>query len=221
MILYLILIVLFKLIINKYFTHITDNHSLFRSFFCFFISTLSLFNSVLNWNNLITNPIGYTYLSTIINKLMFSYMLVDTTYFLFSNNIRVELIFHHIICIILYGLFYNKIILSFGACAEILSAFNWIGILYPNIEWVNKLFRLYAIVFIRLFIWTYSMIFMLKYTYYNYLAILFSVIFICLDCYWVSIILKNYYKHKSFIKKKIISHASKTIKNKFTKFTKN
>lgn len=203
MILYLILVIFLKLLINKYFANINENHSLFRSFFCFFISTLSLFNSVIEWNNLITNPVGFTYLSTIINKFMLSYMLVDTLYFISIKNMRVELLLHHIICIILYGLFYDKAILSFCACAEILSAFNWIGILYPKIEWTNKLFRLYSIIFIRIFIWFYTMFFMLDYAFYNYLTIYFCIIFICLDCYWALIIIANYYKYEKIIKKNI------------------
>lgn len=213
MIIYLEFVILFKLFVNKYFINIENNHSLFRSFFCFFISTLSLFNSIIEWNSLILNPIGSTYLSVIINKLMFSYMLIDTFYFIYNKNIRIELIFHHIICIIFYGLFYDKAILSFCSCAEILSSFNWIGILYPEIEWTNKLFRLYSIIFIRLFIWIYTLVFMSKFTYYYYITICLTIIFICLDCYWASIIISNYYKHKSFIKKKIISHTNKTIKN--------
>lgn len=216
MILYLIFVILFKLIINKYFVNIENNHSLFRSFFCFFISTLSLSNSVMEWNNLISNPLGYTYLSTCINKLMFSYMIVDTAYLLFSKNIRLELIFHHAICLGFYGLHWDKAILSFCASAEILTSFNWIGILYPEIEWTNRLFRLYSIIFIRLFIWIYCISFMLKYTYYYHLAICFSIIFICLDCYWASIIISNYYKDINIVKKNNLS-LSKVKRNKLSK----
>ena len=214
MIFYLGLVISFKLIIDKFFKNIIDNHSLFRSFFCFFISTLSLFNSFIKWNHLITNPLESTFLSLIINKFMFSYMLVDTVYFMFCKNIRAELILHHIICIIFYGLFYNKAILSFCASAEILSSFNWIGILYPDLEWTIKLFRLYSIIFIRFYIWIYCLFFLSKYTTYYQIAIVTLIIFICLDCYWVSIIISNYLKYGTFIKKKIIYYTNKNVKNK-------
>jgi len=216
MISYLFLVILFKLIINKYFVDIQDNHSLFRSFFCFFISSLSLFNTIINWNYLMITPLETTNLSLIINKLMFSYMLVDTTYFVISKTIRIELILHHIVCMVFYGLFYDKSILAFCSTAEILSSFNWIGILYPKLEWSIKLFRLYSIVMIRLFIWLYTLFLVAKYTYYYKIATIVIIFFISLDCFWASIIISNYFKHKTFIKKKIIS-KSKTMKKKICK----
>ena len=216
------IIVLFKLMTNKLFKNIQDSHSLFRSFFCLFISTLSLFYSVYEWNNLITNPLASSFLSLNINKLMLSYMLIDTIYLTFKKNIRIELIFHHIICIGLYGLFYDKRILTFCACAEILSAFNWIGILYPELEWSIKLFRLYSIILIRFYIWIFTLFFLSKYTFLYWNAFIMILIFICLDCYWVWIIISNYFRYKSFIRDKINSNANLImIKKKLTKKIKN
>jgi hypothetical protein len=213
MILYLGLLILFKLIISEFFNGVENNHSLFRSFFCFFISSLSIFNSIIDWNNLITNPLDTTFSALVINKLMLSYMIVDTIYFILTKNTRLELVFHHIICIIVYGLFYDKKIFSFLASAEILSAFNWIGMLYPEIEWANKIFKLYSMIFIRSFIWIFGLVFMSRYTYYFYVGILLTIIFLGLDCFWSYIIILNYFKHINFIKKKIISHTSKKIIN--------
>lgn len=214
MIFYPGIIIIFKLVINKLFKNIQDSHALFRSFFCFFISTLSLFYSVCEWNNLITNPLASSFLSLGINKLMLSYMLVDTGYFLFNKKIRIELIFHHAICIGLYGIYYDKGILAFCACAEILSAFNWIGILYPEIEWSIKLFRLYSIILIRFYIWIFTLYFLSKFNYLFLFTLGIVIIFICLDCYWVWIIISNYFKYKTFLKEKIFSRTKKIINHK-------
>ena len=130
--------------------------------------------------------------------------------------------FHHIICIILYGLCWDKILLSFCASGEILSAFNWIGIMYPKYEWSIKLFKLYSIIFIRFGIWIYTLFFISKYVYLYWIGFFILFFFICLDCYWICIIISNYFTHKNFIKKKIISNTNKIldktnkkIKNKF------
>lgn len=220
LIIYIILIILFKQIINNYFSKKIDTHSLFRSFFCFFISTLSIFFSINNWNNLLIKPLESTNLSIIINQLMLAYMLVDTFYYclILNKNIRKELILHHIICICLYGIFYDKLVMSFCSLGEILSAFNWIGIIYPKYEWTIKLFRLYSILFIRFFVWTFTLVFLYKYTYLFWLGLVGVITFICFDCYWIYIILLNYIKYKSFIKnkimyetKKIVSYQSKKI----------
>jgi hypothetical protein len=225
MIFFLGIIILYRFIIDYVFKNlvIINTHSLFRSFFCFFISTLSMGSSIINWNHLITNSLNPTYLSTIINKLMLAYMIIDTMYFIFEKNIRLELLFHHTICIGLYGFFWDKSILSFCSISEILSAFNWIGILYPNYEWSIKLFRLYAIIFIRLGVWICTLGILSKYTYYYWLGIIFILIFICLDCYWIWIIIANYIKYKNFIKQKIISKTNKIFSKtnkKFKKFKK-
>jgi hypothetical protein len=215
MIYYFLSIILYKLIINKLFIDISNSHLnlhlLFRSFFCFFISTLSLFYSVYDWNYLITNPLESTFLSTFINKLMLSYMLIDMGYLIQSKNIRFELIFHHAICIGIYGMYWDKAILAFCASGEILSAFNWIGILYPELEWSIKLFKLYSIILIRFYVWIFTLYILKKYEFLFFVGFIGVMIFICLDCYWIWVIISNYLKYKSFIKKKIISHTNKII----------
>jgi hypothetical protein len=213
---YLGIIFLFKYTVDIFFKKINNSHTLFRSFFCFFISTLSLCFSIYNWSYLLSNSLDPTYLSTIVNKLMLSYMLIDTFYLTKNiKEIRIELIFHHIICIGLYGLFYDKSILAFCALGEILSAYNWIGIIYPQYEWSVKLFRLYSIVFIRSFVWTFTMVFLYQYRYqYNYIFLfgfISVLIFLALDCYWAGVIIVNYLKYKIFIGEKIISHTKKII----------
>ena len=131
--------------------------------------------------------------------MMLCYMLIDTGYFLYKQKYRAELMCHHIVCIGLYGFFYDKCILSFCACNEILSAFNWIGIIYPNLEWTSKFFRLYSILFIRLFVWVYTLFFLYNIKYVFELAFGFILIFIFLDIYWTWIIISNYLKYKNNI----------------------
>lgn len=220
MIFFFLIIIFYKFIIGCIFKNNLNAHSLFRSFFCFFISTLSMGSSIINWNHLITNPLDSTYLSTIINKLMLAYMIIDTGYFVLEKNIRLELLFHHMICIGLYGFFWDKSLLSFCSISEILSAFNWIGILYPNHEWSIKLFRLYAIIFIRLGVWIWTLGILSNHNYYYWIGIIFVFIFICLDCYWVWIIISNYLKYKNFIQQKIILNTKKIFSKTNKKFKK-
>lgn len=217
---YLAIIVIFKQIINNIFKNTVNKHSLFRTFFCFFISSLSLCFSIYHWQHLLSNSLEPTYLSFIINKLMLSYMLVDTFFITTTDvkELRIELIFHHAICIGLYGLFYDKAILSFCALGEILSSFNWIGIIYPQYEWSVKLFRLYSIIFIRFFVWVFTLVFLRQYLVLFWFGLLGVIIFFALDCYWAWIILSNCFKYKKYIQGKIISKTkkiiSKTGKNK-------
>lgn len=142
-------------------------------------------------------------------------MIIDTMYFVLEKNIRPELLFHHCICIGLYGFFWDKAILSFCSISEILSAFNWIGILYPTHEWSIKLFRLYAIILIRFGIWINTLLILTKYNFYYWTGLVFILIFICLDCYWVWIIISNYLKYKNFIKQKILNKTNKKLKKNF------
>lgn len=214
---YLGIIIIFKQITDNFFFNVQNKHSLFRSFFCFFISTLSLCFSVCYWNHLLLTPLDSTYLSTIINQLMLSYMLVDIIYLAITTNIkeiRIELIFHHVICICLYGAFYDKSIMAFCALGEILSAFNWIGILYPQYEWSIKLFRLYSILFIRFFVWTFTLVFLYRYNWLFWFGFISIIFFIILDCYWIWLIISNYIKYKSFIVDKISSKTKKILIHK-------
>lgn len=212
---YLTIIVIFKQMINIIFKNMVNKHSLFRSFFCFFISTLSLCFSICHWHHLLSNSLESTYLSFIINKLMLAYMLVDIFFISIADikELRIELIFHHAICIGLYGLFYDKAILAFCALGEILSAFNWIGIIYPQHEWSIKLFRLYSILFIRFFVWAFTLVFLHQYSVLFWFGLLGVIIFFALDCYWAWIILSNYFKYKKYIGGKIISKTKKIMSN--------
>lgn len=215
---YLAIIIFYKYIINIIFFKTDNSHTLFRSFFCFFISTLSLCFSICYWSHLLSNSLETTYLSSVINKLMLAYMLVDTFFITTADvkELRIELIFHHAICIGLYGLFYDKAILAFCALGEILSAFNWIGIIYPQHEWSVKLFRLYSILFIRFFVWTFTLVFLRHYYWLFLFGFIGVMIFFTLDCYWAWIILSNYFKYKKYIGDKIISKTKKIMsKNKF------
>lgn len=192
MLIYLFIIILLKTYFKSYYKKY-DYHSLFRSFFCFGISTLSLLTTILYWNNLILNPFDSNWLSIHINKLMLTYMLYDTAYYIYSNKYRIDLLIHHIICIGFFGIYYNKLLLTFCSINEIISAFNWIGILYPNYSWIGKLIRLYSILFVRLFVWIYTLYFIHNDIFIFYIGLLFVSIFIGLDLYWISIILNNYF----------------------------
>jgi hypothetical protein len=139
-------------------------------------------------------------MSLIVNNLMLAYIIIDTSYYLHKQNYRVELIIHHLICLFIYGFFRDKCILNFCSINEILSSFNWIGIIYPNLEWVSKLFRLYSIVFIRLFVWVFTLVFLYGINYIFQFGLVFVLAFICLDIYWSWVIVSNYFG----IKKKII-----------------
>ncbi len=202
MFIYFLIIYLFRKLI-KYIFKQKDYHSIFRSFFCLFISTLSMGISIFNWEHLIITPLEPNNYFIFINKFMFSYMLIDTCYFIYLNQYRFELIMHHVVCLILYGFNLNKSILGFCAANEILSAFNWIGLVYPKFEWTIKLFRLYSIVFIRSFVWIYTIVFLSSSQTYFYIGLFFIFIFMLLDCYWTWIIIFNYLKYKNFIKNKL------------------
>lgn len=226
--LYLGIIILFKQFVDIFFSNKliyskSNTHDLFRTFFCFIISTMSCSFSICYWEQLVTNPLDSLYFSNIINNLMFAYMITDTFCLIYPKlnkkhelnivPIRIELLVHHVICIGLYGLFANKLIMTFCALAEILSAFNWIGILYPQYEWSIKLYRLYSILFIRLFVWGFTMVFLYKYTLTFLFASIGVMIFLLLDCYWAWIIISNFFKYKKFIKNKIVSETKKKFKN--------
>ena len=197
---YLGFIILFKQMVDNYYKNIIMSHGLFRSFFCFFISTISLCFSIYNWDHLLYSPLEPTNFSIIINKLMLSYTLVDTTYFVITKQTRYELILHHLVCIFLYGLLYDKSIMAFCALGEILSAFNWVGILYPQYEWSVKFFKLYSILFIRFFVWGYTLFLLYQNTFLFLAGLVVVLFFFILDCYWAGIIITNYIKHYLFIK---------------------
>ena len=195
------ILILFRQIIKSIWTNY-DYHSLFRSFFCFIISSMSLFTSIIYWNDLITNPFDYNLSSYIINNFVLYYMVVDLVYFIYTKKIRIELILHHIMCFLLFNFFSEYFILTFCTICEIISAFNWIGILFPNYEWISKFIRLFCIILVRLWIWIFIII--LSYDYNGFYICLFLVLFfIFLDIYWLYVIYINYKKYSGFIKKNI------------------
>ena len=192
---YVFNIFFFRKIIKSLFKNY-DYHSLFRSFCCFIISLLSIGISLINWNLLLLNPLEKTDYSVICNKIMLAYIIVDTSYLIFTDNKRKELILHHIICFIVYFILWDKFILSFLAINEILSSFNFMSILNPKYDFFNKIFKLYSIIFIRLFVWLYTLLFLSKYPIYFIITIILVSIFVCLDCYWASIIISNFFSIK-------------------------
>ena len=231
MIIYLLIILILKYII-KYYLRNYDYHNIFRSIFCLLISLSSLSISLLNWNNLIINPLSSSIISSIINKFMFCYMIYDLIYFFIRQRIRYELCFHHAICALLFYN-YNYNILTFCSTCEIISGFNWISIIYPKYEWMSKYIRLTTILLVRFWIWMCTLIifknfkqiknitfniskfiifpFQFKNSIYINIplfsfVVLLIIIFISLDIYWLCIIYKNLKNHYKFIKNKITAN---------------
>lgn len=199
MFLYFILLIIFRNILKIFFINY-DYHSLFRSFFCLFISCMSISISIYNWDKLIINPLDSNIFSIQINKLMFNYMLYDLIYFIYKKKYRIELIIHHILCLLIFYIFYNKNILTFCSINEIISAFNWINILIPKYNYICKILRFFSIIFVRSFIWIYTLAFLQNISkFISYLSHFFIFIFLILDIYWIFIIFKN----NIFDKKKI------------------
>lgn len=207
----LFIILFFQKLIKNYFLKNTkkfnarDLHTLFRSFFCFFISNISLIFSIIYWNKLINYPLEKKFFSSIINNLMLSYMIIDTGFFIINKETRIEIILHHVICIILFGFFDDKSILAFSSIGEMLSSFNWIAVLYPHHEWIVKLYKLYTIIFVRFFIWTFCLILINKYKWFNLLSYLIAIIFYLLDLYWASIIIFNFFKKYIFQQQNLLN----------------
>lgn len=203
--------VLFLKVFVKY-IFINSNHALFRSLFCLFISCFSLFiSSVYIWD-IIENPIENTiinYYSYNINKFMISYLSFDLIYFAFYNELftRLELTFHHIVCLFVLYFYSKSNILTLCTICEILSAFNWLGLLFPAFEYLCKYIRVFSILFVRLPIW--MLVFLILPVKFVYYLILMS--FISLDIYWLYIMYINYISHKIYIKDRF--------KNKKTKIT--
>jgi hypothetical protein len=223
MIIYLLIVLALKYI-TKYFLIKYDYHNIFRSIFCLVISLSSLSISLLNWNNLINNPLDSMIFSSIINKLMFCYMIYDLFYFFIKQKIRYELCFHHIICALLFYN-YNYNILTFCSTCEILSGFNWISLIYPKYEWMSKYIRLITILFVRFWVWMTTLIIFMNYKKVNIIfhittrliiniqifnfVLLLIIIFISLDIYWLSVIYKNFNKNYKFIKNKLLKNRRK------------
>ena len=180
---------------NKY-----DYHSIFRSFFCLSISTLSAIVCFIYWDALIANPLSYNVYSYIINTFVLIYMLYDIVYFIYKKKIRADLMFHHIVCAIIFLTYRRYFILTFVTIAEIISAFNWIGLIYPTYDYITKNLRLASILFVRLWLWLYSIVLLYNTSQFYFILALLSIFF-GLDIYWLHVIHNNYYKRAAYIKK--------------------
>lgn len=199
----ILIILVFKKLIKMLFKSF-DHHILFRSFFCLFISTLSMGISIINWNILLKNPLETNNLSLVSNNLMLGYMIIDTIHYLYKQNYRIDLLLHHFVCLLIFGLHLDKNILSFCSINEILSSFNWIGIIYPNLEWISKILRLLSILFVRLFVWIFTLFFLSNSQPRIFqIAFILVFFFVCLDVYWIGIIIKNCLGYKNIIKENI------------------
>jgi len=213
MIFHLFIIIIFQKYIKTIFKKF-NYHELFRSFFCFIISTLSLITCFLYWNELIINPLGSRWISSNINKFMLSYIGYDTLYYLNSNNYRIDLLIHHVICGIIFAFYYDKLLLTFCSINEIISAFNWVGILFPHLLITSKIIKLCLIVFVRFVVWAFVLFLLNSSISMNlglgltlmginigvYTIIPIVLFFIGLDFYWIYIIVKNFLLDKHKIK---------------------
>ena len=131
-------------------------------------------------------------------------MVYDFIYFFIRKKIRIELCLHHLLCAYLFY-YYNLLILTFCSTCEIISAFNWISIIYPKYVWMTKYIRLTTILSVRFFIWFATSLILTNISnnyYVNsyhiqipllYIYLILSF-FIMLDCYWLFIILQNFIK---------------------------
>lgn len=206
-------IIILKFLIKYIF--VNSNHALFRSLFCLFISCFALIISAIYLQDIINNPIHNSitnYYSYNINKFMMSYLSFDLLYFTYYNQLfsRIELTFHHIICLFILFFYSNSNLITLCTICEILSAFNWIGLLFPAFEYLCKYIRIFCILFVRFPIW-FIVFLIIPFNIFYYL-LLFT--FISLDIYWLYIMYINYIQHKLFFKTKFKNKKSK-ITSKF------
>ncbi len=187
---FLTILVFCRQFIKKFFGN-KDYHSIYRSFYCMFITIFSIYQTYFNWGNLIENPLleSNTY-SLIINNFMFVYMIYDIWYFFNSKKIRYDLLFHHIICLIAFYYYKNYFFMTFGSIAEIISSLNWLSLINNKFTNFTRLFRMFSIILVRLPMWLTS-ITLFKNTIYSYLSLFCMIIFILLDIYWLKVIYKN------------------------------
>ncbi len=187
---FLTILVFCRQFIKKFFGN-KDYHSIYRSFYCMFITIFSIYQTYFNWGNLIENPLleSNTY-SLIINNFMFVYMIYDIWYFFYSKKIRYDLLFHHIICLIAFYYYKNYFFMTFGSIAEIISSLNWLSLINNKFTNFTRLFRMFSIILVRLPMWLTS-ITLFKNTIYSYLSLFCMIIFILLDIYWLKVIYKN------------------------------
>ncbi len=199
---FLTILVFCRQFIKKIFGN-KDYHSIYRSFYCMFITIFSIYQTYYNWGNLIENPLldSNTY-SLIINNFMFVYMIYDIWYFFYSKKIRYDLLFHHVICLVAFYYYKKYFFMTFGSIAEIISSLNWLSLINNKFTNFTRLFRMFSIILVRLPMWLTS-ITLFKNTNYSYLSLFCMIIFILLDIYWLKVIYKNMNDNRSinYIKK--------------------
>jgi hypothetical protein len=171
-----------------------DYHSIYRSLFCLFISISSCFTIFYHWETFKSNPLAYTLESYLINMFMIFYMGYDLIWIFVKKRFRLDLVIHHILCIICYYKFSSHILLTYYAINEVISAFNWISLIYPNYDWVVRILKLASILFVRLNVWINGFILMYNTDMFTTL-IIFTLLFVSLDIYWVTIIVGNMMKN--------------------------
>jgi len=179
-----------------------DYHSIYRSWFCLLISILSSCTMFINWDTFIENPLITNSFSYILNTFMIVYMGYDIICFLINEKLRIDLLCHHILCLIIFIFYREHLLLTFYSICEVISAFNWIGIIYPNYNWITRILRAGSIIFVRLWVWIFGLKIMYSTEYFN-IILLYTIIFITLDMYWLSIIYNNFKKRNTVIQKYI------------------
>jgi hypothetical protein len=104
-----------------------------------------------------------------------------------------DLFIHHVLCIIVYTKYSSNILLTYYAINEIISAFNWVSLIFPKYEWIIRILKLAAILFVRLFIWINGLVIMFNSELFTVL-LCFTLLFVSLDIFWITIIIGNIIK---------------------------
>ena len=170
-----------------------DYHSIYRSLFCLFISISSCFTIFFHWKTFLSNPMAYTLESYLINMFMIFYMGYDLVWIFVKKRFRFDLVIHHVLCIICYYIYSSHILLTYYAINEVISAFNWISLIYPNYDWIVRILKLASILFVRLFVWINGLVLMHNTELFTTLLVI-TLLFISLDVFWITIIVGNMLK---------------------------
>ena len=182
-----------------------DYHSIYRSLFCFAISTLSCFTIFLEWNTFISDPMAFTLQSYLINTFMVVYMAYDLIWIFVKKRFRFDLFIHHVVCLIVYMNYRSHILLTYYAINEIISAFNWVSLVFPNFEWLIRILKLCSILFVRLIIWINGLVLMHNTEFFNIILVC-TTLFLSLDIFWITVIIGNIFKN---LAKKTIQYIKK------------
>ena len=187
---FLTILVFCRQFIKKIFGN-KDYHSIYRSFYCMFITIFSFYQTYFNWDKMKKNPLLEANTSSlIINNFMFVYMIYDIWYFFYSKKIRYDLLFHHIICLIAFYYYKQYFFMTFGSMAEIISSVNWLSLINNKFTNFTRFFRMFSIILVRLPMWL-TAITLFKDTIYTFISLFCMIIFILLDIYWLKVIYKN------------------------------